>query len=203
MDKKGFTLIEFLLSALLFTIVMAVFYRSLSGPIAIWQRGEKEAKTYQRGSIFLHKISGEIRSIPSETVIPYTAAESVAPLQLVALSGEEKEEGRSEISFLSLCRDLSGKRFLSKVEYRLIPDEEETFYLQKRIQNVLGEEREENSLLSEVKSLTFRYFDGEEWQNSWDSNEDSLPSLIRISIVCQIKERVEPVFLDTMVNLPL
>jgi len=190
----GFTLIELLAGAAISAVLLAALYGVLSGVLRL-KRSSYEALD---------------RALPETAVaamLKADLADMVAPAGLLsdAVYGEERNEGGARSDLLEFCTargEVSASRpypSVRKIEYYLATSDEETTYpslqlMRAETGNLLATNVEDTrtvrSLLSDVYSLEFEYYDGENWTTSWDSStaEPPLPRAVRARITLDREE---------------
>lgn len=178
MDKKGFTLVEILISLAILAMIVASTFTIFRSASKSWQKGETRSERYQNARNAISKISAEI----SQAVINSNA--------LCKFTGS-----KNKISFVSFVSMDSGVFELSEIEYwlddskRLLmrnnetdPDYDFTTYGNSDV------------LSDNVSELEFSYFDGLTWQDTWNSDQapyTGLPKAVKIKIRVEDKKAKE------------
>ncbi len=196
MNRRGFTLLELLIAGLLFALVGAGAFSTFSLIRDAQRRTEARQEKRRSLRIGLHMICRELRSALVSGGI-YDAG----------LTGENEElDGRSisELRFISQTNSAfragPGESDLLSLSYRLYTeaDGESEFGLYRQADSVLDrvrslgtdlpydEQSEANGwelLLPGVVGFVVEYFDGEAWQEVWDTQtSEGLPLAVRVSI---------------------
>lgn len=173
LPRGGFTLLELVVSTLIFAVVVGSLFTVVQGAILMRERMYETLET-------------PLPRSHAAAVIRRDLAGCVAPSGLLfgALLGEKEEERGVRIDQITLFTT-SGIvdpahpwGDLQRVQYRLDEVGETDFGTEWKLvrsvtRNLLASTEEdpaEETLLSGVASLTFRYYDGEQWQDSWDAN---------------------------------
>jgi general secretion pathway protein J len=186
-SSGGFTLLELLVATMMFAIVIGALYSVSYGALKM---REKAYATFEE-------------ELPIRYVIPVIRrdlAGALVPAGVLAgpLLGEKSEEGDRRLDRLEIYAStgvIDGKypwADVQKVKYSLADPENATEGGGKDLvravtRNLLyesEEEIEEQHLLTGVQSLELDYYDGEAWQDAWDSTtkENALPIAARVRI---------------------
>jgi type II secretion system protein J len=195
----GFTLLELLIASAMFAVIVGALYSAFYGALRL---REKAYETLEKGLPKRYAVS----------LIQRDLAYIAAPVGLLAgpMIGEKTEEGDLRLDLLEI-HTASGmvhddepwgdiQRIKYSVEEDPLDDNQGKHLVRAVTRNLLPsieEEPEEERLLRHVQSLEFSYYDGEEWQDSWDSTarENELPEAIRLRIEYappEGDERIEP-----------
>ena len=170
--KRGFTLLEVLFAALAFTVVVGALYSVLHGALRL---RESASAPFIEG-IPRHYARAVLERDLSNILIG--SGIMAGPVLSEKLEETGVRRDRLEIYTASgSLNSIDPWGEMQKVEYTLLETErlEETqgYDLTRVVtRNLLAEVEEEpelERLLPGVQSLTFAFFDGEEWQESWDS----------------------------------
>lgn len=186
-SPKGFTLLELLLAASMFAVVVVPLFAVFHGALRMQEKAygamEEQAPRHYVALVIRRDLAG---------ILP--------PVGVMAgpLIGEKGEEGRSRVDrleFRSANASLdAGDPWgdIQKVEYHLVRPEDqpraEGWDLIRTVtRNLLRETEEEvqeERLARDVQSLELSYYDGENWQDAWDSTTkgNELPKALRILI---------------------
>jgi len=210
-SKKGFTLVELLLSVAILSLIVMILGGAFRLVVRSWQKGEEEVEEFRKTRIVLDRIAEQIKSI-----YPYRIRKDEK--WIIALQGEPHT--LQCVSPLSLQSPLvSG---LIWVRYSLEDEgiQGENFLVQEGM--VAGndffpgsaDESDQDEvkmvLLSEVEDLTFEYLVSlkdapkGEWQTRWEWEEGDriLPQAIRVTLK-QRSKRPEEEPLVTVMTIPL
>ena len=159
--KAGFTLIELLLSV----FISALFISLIAGSLFAVLKGSKgyieDIKSEQKGVLILSRLSEEIES--------------------AYLLGEEPFLGKEDS--LSFVSTKTFSKRLAKIDY-FLETKGEKRYLCRREKSYKYKEGDIEhpyySELAKIESLSFLYFDGQDWKKEW--KEKKLPKLIKINL---------------------
>lgn len=168
MNKKtGFTLIEILISLLLISITMILFFRTFFTVENHISQISKEIKDFQILYNFLDSFKSEIKKI---------------------CDFENFEFDRKSIKFLSL---LPENRYFSEISYIVISSEKGESLLRKQ-KNILNGYEFEIPVLEKCENIEFLFYG----ENGWSySIGEKIPQGIAIKIDYSDKEIFFPVFI--------
>lgn len=189
----GFTLIEVLVASTISAVLIVALYAVFHGALSLRE------STYERVDDSLP------RSYASQALqrdfAAMTPPSGILAGPLLGERGEDKARRRDSVEFYTASAVVGdGEPWgdIQKVEYRLAendsPDSDEgSDFVRVVTRNLLAttiEEPPEQRLLTGVESLEFSYYDGEVWQESWDStaHEDESPQAVRLRIDFVSKE---------------
>ena len=161
MIKKGFTLLEVLVAIVIIFLMVGVIYGSCRGVFGTMKESKKLLSDYQTASLFFRRIGEEVASAFVSSGLPF--------------QGEKKG-----LSFWTTKNsDISD---LSEINYFLRQNEDEETFLLRRKSLPFSETPGRAFSLAAIEQISFRYFDGEEWSFSWDS-ETKLPKSVAIKLI--------------------
>ncbi len=177
-NKRGFTLIELMITSLILTVIIGAVYNSLRTGLGAYQREEVTSLVFQNARFALRGMAKEIRSA---YVNPHNP-------RIRFLGTDETFEGE-DTDRLDFARghDLRG------ISYFLDNDPgtpEKWLQREERISPYLSEEEEfpapgeSEEMADSVRALNFRYYAQGEWHDSWDS--PSLPRAVQITLTFEI-----------------
>lgn len=183
--RRGFTLMELLLAVAIFAIIAAALFTVFMGALRLRNRAAERAEE-----------RAPLRQ--AERIIRQDLRNMAAPAGLVAaeMVGETEEEGETRNDSLEFCAtdgavtDGAPWGEIQRVAYFLSEPEEGTDgyrLVRTATRNLLPsieEDPEEEPLLEGVSGLEFAYYDGEDWQESWDSTttENELPKIVSMRV---------------------
>jgi len=183
--QGGFTLLELLAATAMFAVIIVALYSVFYGALRLRERAAETFETQLPKEFSLSLLKRDL-------------ADAVAPTGVLAGSflGEKREEGRRRLDRLEI--HTASARVdehhpwgdIQRVEFSAIPPEGENDLSQIDLvravtRNLLAsteEEPQEAVLLTGIQCLEFSYYDGETWQDSWDSTtqENTLPLAVRV-----------------------
>jgi prepilin-type N-terminal cleavage/methylation domain-containing protein len=211
--SPGFTLIELMLAITILALIMVMLAGSFHAVATGKLQGEGRLVTVQEGRSVLWQMSNEIRGAVQ------TGANS--PPSNVALIGQGRMENNSPLDSVSFAtldpghrRSLEGFGAEDNVTYATAPNPNHRgwFILTRTQMSALLTGAAPNPadatvvLADNLLSLHFRYFDGDIWRESWNSQSlplgSRLPQAVNIELALA-SPRGAPLRLATMVTLPM
>ena len=199
--KKGFTLIEILITTAIVSMVAVALYLVLAGGIKIWRRGT-EVKTYERNVRFtLEKMSGELRNCFKYSDIAFEGEEDFFRFCALVLVESETAEGQvgthHEVGRITYFYDEKKNTLLKKEEcYSEAcnetdePDDEGRVLIQN---------------ISEVE-FSYCYLDNAantyKWKEDWKKDEQgTIPLAINIKMVLKKEKQEEDI--EKIIFIPI
>ncbi len=197
MKETGFTLIEVIIATTILAFLMGVFYHVFWKSSSAWEKGNVRTRMYQSIRISLDVMSREIRCALISSGDPHLIFEGdKTTLNYISVSNKVSKKG--EFDLCEIGYSLSSHReLLRRIKACLDP-----FFGQGGAAAVLADN---------VLDLSFLYYDGDTWQERWDSTrgtsynttDDALPQAVKITIITQDEKYLEaPLSLSTIVTLP-
>jgi len=200
-QTQGFTLIEVLLAVAIFAIVLLAIHGVFYGAIRLRNKTTdalEEAVPLQHTVAIIKRdlanivapggtLSGQLQTTPvANTLTPTsTAGQQVSPDLYTATGNINDTAPWGDIQKVTYylaepTNNTAGKDLLRSVSRNLLP--------------VLTDQPEQQWLMSGVQDVTFLFYDGTQWVNSWDSTtqETPLPQAIKVQIQL-VSGRTEPV----------
>jgi len=158
-NKQGLTLIEILLSIFLVALISGILFASFFLPQRAVSAAKSELITTEEATVFLFRLSEEIAGI--------------YPQQGSFIGKKDL------LSFLTTAGTESG---LEAVAYTVKkePSEEKAIIFRASQLPWQGEKKEGSPVL-ETTDLIFSYYDGKEWFDQWQ-NEENPPRLISVKL---------------------
>ena len=193
-NNKGFTLLEVLVAIAIFAMLSLAAYQILQGVL----RSGEISKEHSNALTELQRAMLIIDQDFSQITYRLSRDENVEEEELQVMSaGEslfESEDQGIEFTRLGWTNpfDLLPRSELLRVRYRLKEGQlQRLYFLYPDLQ--VGDEPQEQVLLNDVETLSFRFWDGS-WQDSWTST-DSLPGGIEISFTTKKYSEIRRVFI--------
>ena len=186
---RGFTLLELLLASIVFAIVISALHGVFFGALRLRDNTYEAVESGLSDAYVAGLIRRDIKNLAPPTGV-----------LAGAMIGEEEEENGVRLDALEfftttgIVRDSELEPWgeVQKVEYYLAEpldgsDSEGADFVRAVTRNLLAsteEEPAEERLLHGAASLEFAYFDGEDWQESWDSTtvENETPEAMRMRL---------------------
>jgi len=190
--KRGFTLLELMLSLAIMGVVLLIIFGALRIGTRAWEKGEKDVAVHQRQRAVLDLLSRQIASAciyeikmgddafyfkGSEGTMEFVSRSPIVPGALT---------GVVFVKYMIQEGDGDGKKQLKLYE------KDAGFLKEEDLES--QEEEDLFTLISGIQDLQFEYLKGGEdksetdWQASWDSSEEKgLPLAIKI-VLNQDKE---------------
>jgi len=204
-NTEGFTILEILLAVTLGAVILSALYWSYAAVVRSTRSYRAVSDLYQTARIVLdtmaREISGAFQPLRAGEDLLFQAkdewfsgleADRLSMVTTTCLQGGAEEVGYDafEVSYFRGHGDQAGMLLMLRSPYFNL---EEPF-----------EEGEEIVLAEGVRSLNFEYYDGEEWLETWDPEEqEGLPFAVRITIGLGSKEEKEPLRFSTVASLPM
>ena len=196
--KKGFTLLELMLSLAIMGIVLLIIFGALRVGTRAWEKGEKDVAVHQRQRAVLDLLSQQIAS-----ACIYEIKMGDDAFYFKGSEGKMAFVSRSPI----VPGSVTGVVFVKYMIQEGDGDGEKQLKLYEKDAGFLKEEdvesqREEDlfTLISGIQDLQFEYLKGGEdnsdqnWQTSWDPSEKTgLP--LAVKIVLKQNEETAPITL--------
>lgn len=165
--NSAFTLLEMLLALALMGILATVLYSSFRAGFRARSRAEAAIDPVRRSTLALESMRKDV-----ESALPPTGILAGAFLGGDAVSAASGKDSDA-LSFFAAAEDSAGAA-VRKVEFALAAtgDANGQVLVRRITANILSPKVQvpaEEVLCRDVISLNLRYFDGYEWQDSWDS----------------------------------
>jgi len=203
--SKGFTLLELLVATAIFAVVIAAAYSLFDASRSLSSRAEFSAQLYQSARAALQTIESDLRG----AMMPGTAFDTGF---IGSTSGSDKEP-LDKLEFLTVSRytaaahdvnetDVVRGADLSKVYYSIETD------TTKKARGLVRERpleltspsgpihRDEDvvEIAQDVVFLNFRYYDGSDWLDQWDSTQThKLPKAVEVTVFVRGEWRDEEI----------
>ena len=199
---SGFTLIEVLVALSIMAIILTTLFQAFRSTMTAIEIVDRETEVYRMARISLELMADDIRSSYFREDDPGTGF----------FGSAEQEAGPSNsLEFTAFVAQpvLQGREAIlrSTVAYHLLRDEEEdqdedpVFYLMRETAG--GGFVERVDIAERVVRLAFRFFQGEEWQDTWDTSETKrLPRAVSVSVVF-LDDVGRELSFETIVEVPL
>jgi len=191
--QAGFTMLEVMVAVTITALLLSTVYGIVSGVSSAKDRLEGDGAAFHEARIIFDRIGREVRSAyvlknsgsSQTTTTPNTATRFV---------GGTDDSNRPYLEFSSTATSWQGgKGGIALIRYRLIEDPEKNdgSLVLMRNETPLYEPDEENEyrLSTDIDSLTFRFYDGQTWQDEWTTG---LPKIVEVGLTIRTAERTIP-----------
>ena len=206
MNRRGFTLLELIAAMVIFTIVISAAYALFDAGRSVTTRAEFRTQLFQSARAALQTVENDLRG-----AVMMGAAFDTG---FIGASGGSEKEPLDKLEFVSVNRytgaaydvnkttDVVRGIDASKVYYWIEQDTKKTphgFVREQPLEltPVNGPVRRDESIVEvaqDVVFLHFRYFDGSDWQTSWDSTQTrKLPKAVEVTVYVRGEWRDEEV----------
>ena len=179
--NDGFTLLEVLVAIALASLVLTSIYGVFSTTSAAKEQVEKQGAALHLGRVLISRLDRELLGLALDN-----------QNNLAALKGGENSLGEP---FLELLTNSTGgpQSGMRQVQYRLGPDPDNRMTVwraEKGINETTA--NTEERLAQGLEKLTFSFFDGQNWRESWDSKSGRFPILVRAELTLKDTEGMPP-----------
>lgn len=189
--EQGFTLVEILVAISIGTILLTTIYGVFSSVSGARDRLEAIGEEYHQARVLYDRLASEVRS-------GYFSAGS----KQTRLVGGSNTQGYPFLEFsTTLSTPIFGGRAggVSLVRYEQLEMERE-IRLYRNEWPLLSTQADlkPQLLITGLKTFSLRYFDGNEWQDEWDSQQTgALPKMIELTVEVELDDQVHS-FLSTI-----
>lgn len=186
--RAGFTLLELLIAMAILTIIVTATFTIFKGAQVAWLKGEARTEIFQGARAVLEVMSREIRSsiVTSNDRLMFKGISS--SLFFVAPSISDEQSDLREIGYWLRQKEHTLMRHID-----LNPD------------YTFDTADADDELAFGILDLGFQYFDGEVWQDSWDSTamglQSKLPKAVKIVLTVSDQRGQEKRSVKTVVKL--
>ncbi|HXG21454.1 MAG TPA: type II secretion system minor pseudopilin GspJ [Methylomirabilota bacterium] len=202
---RGFTLLEVLVASAILSLVLAALYGVFSQTLMSKRLVEERAARARAARIALLRLGEDLQS-----TLPMTTANA----RFTSETRLAREFPDDTLSFVTLTRTALSSRTpegdVSEIGYALepAPDDRNEKQLVRRVSFTLSPHHnsldESAPLLSRVRGLRFRFFDGRNWREEWRQGEaqGQLPQAVEATVYVA-DSHGEVLQFSTVVDLPL
>ena len=199
LTSKGFTLIELLIALAILASIVAIIYGSYTVSISSMNDARERMDIYRTARLTLERMSQDIGS-----------AFSAPDNEILSFVGKSAEEGADTLTFISVApgifEDSPGKSDVSRIRYYLEKDAKGRTWLMREVKCLQADDSSKGQIAEiadGIRDLTFRYYDGKEWQKEWGSEKElKLPAAVEINLGLEDKEN-KVIRVSTVVHIPL
>jgi len=200
MSRRGFTLLELLLTLVLLVLVLGIVHACLGAILSSTEHGRAIARSALEGRNLLALIESDLRG--AVLVAPKPVSDEDIDKKPVAEEDPNAfvgAAGRVRFATASPRRGegADAPRVVRLIEYSLKPIGKDRFALARSSKPLDGDAAETWDVTDGVRSLGLRFTDGVEWSDAWDSQStDCLPRAVRIDLVVAVGRKREGGSLD-------
>jgi type II secretion system protein J len=203
-------LLEVLVASAILSLVLTILYSVFSRTLGSKRTAEERVAHARLARIVLLRMEEDLQgSFPFTTEHTHFVGETYH-------SGAFPEASLSFVSFVHTPLTSAGREGdFCKIRYALVPDQEASFgYRLVRWVNFRPKDSEIDAaqahteeaypLLSRVRGLRFRFFDGRAWHEEWgqDKTQSKLPRAVEVTLYLE-DEREEATEFSTVLEVPL
>ena len=213
---SGFTLLEIMVAIFIFAIIITTVFTSYNALLSGNETVDQGTAPYEMAKNCLNRMINDLESIHVTLPPGYSTPVLGEPPDLYRIVGEISEsQGASfpRLRFTSLAHiSFGGKteKGVAEIVYYVQASSDGNYVL-RRADNlypykVFEENAEDPVLCTDIKSLTFKYYDQDGTAyDSWDSDDEDLgystPKAIDINL--ELAEKSNSLWFKTMVRLPV
>ncbi|MDY0189484.1 MAG: type II secretion system protein GspJ [Desulfuromonas sp.] len=189
--SRGFTLIETAVAIAIISIIITSVYGIFSSISATKQRLESEADGYTQARVIFSRIGQELRTSYLNTnneLSDFVANGSIGS------DGYNDDSNYLEFTSTSALLNTGEQSTMPvRIRYQLERNTDSTIcrLLRSAVPLFdLSTEPTYQRLSSQIKQLQWRFYDGSDWQESWDSSSSNqLPQTVEMSLILQSGEQ--------------
>jgi len=190
MRTSGFTLLEIMVALLVLGLLSSALFAIFGTTIDSKERVEKYNELYQTSRQVIDRSHREL------SLAFLSPSKNRNPTVLLGVDAEEEGYPMDSITFTSLAHVPMGvdnrESEECELSYFIIEDSSTGMHhLMRREDTSLDDDPLQGGISYEmaedIRGLNFRYYDGEEWQDSWDSREGDtegkLPYVVEVVLI--------------------
>lgn len=178
--RRGFTLIEVLLTLTLLALLISLVQGAYSGAARSRRRAGAETEQAHLAAFVLQKISAELA----------TAYFSAPRQDVTGLVLDADAEGNAALRFTTRLPPISGHSLggESQVSYTLEEDEDGWTLARRESPNVEAdiEAADAYTMIKGIRRFSVLCYDGEEWLESWDSRDRTDPPILPLAVTLEV-----------------
>ena len=185
---KGFTLIEVLLAVTITAILLVTIYGVFTSVSSAKNRIETEGEGYHQARVIFDRIGREIRGAyylkgNAKTSFRGGLDEERNPFLLLSTTATtpqgERQEGVAVVRYrLRKDAEIEGNKVLTRSEAPLVEEDKAP---------------REYRLATGIEALQLRFSDGDNWQESWDSDSlNAVPKMVEVALEIRLDSTAVP-----------
>src|SRR5215472_13679911 len=205
--ERGFTLLELMLAVAILGLIVAMLAQSFHAVAASKLHAEQRLNSERSGRAILWQMSNEIRGAVQTPFVP----------SRVLVLGAARYQGGVPVNTLTVStlnpghrRSLDGYGVEEIVTYAATPNPEHPgwFLLERSQYSGLGTGSSLTPIIvaDNMLGLKFRYFDGQQWGQVWNSENMSPGRQVPVAVSIDLSlagPRGEPLAFSTQVTVPM
>ncbi|MBI4649976.1 prepilin-type N-terminal cleavage/methylation domain-containing protein [Candidatus Desantisbacteria bacterium] len=204
LDEKGFTLIEILVASSIVGIVVFIIYFTFSNTSKAIEKSKSRIDSSQESRVILNKMEKEISSA-------FFSQQNIL-IRFKGDDGKNDNNDSDQLNFISTLNpyksDVNESDLMEIGYYIKYGENTSSGNLIRRYSGTVDDNIEnggyEQILGQNIKGLNFRYYDKEEWIDSWDTNSKGiLPKMVEIAITFMDDTNKNEYSFSTIVSIPL
>jgi prepilin-type N-terminal cleavage/methylation domain-containing protein len=212
MKRRGFTLLELVVALVIFATIIAATYSLFDASRSLVSRAEYRSQLFQTARTALQALEDDLRGV--------MMSGSAFDIGFIGIDGGSVKEPTDQLQVYSVSRytsaaydvnvpppvfgvDLADNQYYiepdkSKKAWGLVRDRPlELTPLNAPPNGIIQRDTDVVEISRDVAFLNFRYFDGTQWQDSWDSTQSgTLPQAVEATVYVRGEwrgqEAVEP-----------
>lgn len=176
-SRSGFTLIEVVIAVALLSLILSSVYGIFTTISATEQRLQSESDLYHQSRVIFDRLGRELSG-------SYLATSN----ERSAFRASNENRDDTYLAFTSTSAIIQGAApsGLVRLRYELSTERNETVsrLLRSSVPLFVPDDPQKGQRLSsQIKQLQWRFYDGNDWQEDWDSSQsNTLPQTVEISM---------------------
>lgn len=191
---QGFTLIELLVALVIFAVISALSYRSLSVLLQTKERIDHETMRWREVMIFFNRLDIDLHKSVNR---PVTVDKTLQPPWQAKTNMSGKEDVQLQFSRLGAPEQNGLFMDTQRIGYRYNAGNIELL-LWPALDNESFKKPKVYRVLSGVKSMSFRYMQHKtyQWVSRWPTEvkEDLIPKAVQIEVVLSTGEKLNRIY---------
>lgn len=192
--NQGFTLLELLVALVIFAVISALAYRSLTALIQTRARIQEQTTRWRETMLFFNRLNVDLRRNVNR---PVANEASMQPAWLAKRFLANKEDVQLQVSRLGSPEQNGNFMDTQRIGYRYRAGNVELL-LWPALDVESYQKPKVYILLSGVKSLSFRYMQHKthQWVSDWPTSikEDVIPKAVQVDLVLDTGEQLNRIY---------